>query len=188
MYAGERKKMIDIGILKDVRNYGDKEHLISEIVERERHNLVKYFYRQAVLDVQNQNEIKVLGTVFAKSWRVIALGLVCEEATTDNEAVIVHFGTRADVDCLGIMTLTATASKGIQLDEYTSVDPYGVLPADDLATDSPTVTWTEAGSGSIFNTWQTTIMNIQAKAITASMTSGQFTPYALIEVDTQGKY
>ena len=134
-----------------------------------------------------QNEIQPVGVVPFEEWRVVGLGLICTEATTDNEAPIVHFGVRGDVDCFGIVTVTATAAKCMQLDEYTSVDQYGIIVTDDLATDSLIVTWTEAATGSIYNVWQTTMQKIQAKSI-ATVTTGKWIPFALIEVNSKDKY
>ena len=180
----EKIKMIDIGTLKNVKKYQSEQMLISETMEQEGHNSI-VFLVGSELD-HTQNEEKILGVIPYAKWRVIGAGLLCTEATTDNEAGIVHFGVVGDVDNIAVITITATASKGMQIAEYTSKDQYSILPTDDLATDDLVVTWTTPGT-TIWNTWQTTIKRLQVKSI-ASVTTGKWVPYVVIEVDASGKF
>ena len=138
------------------------------------------------LNSATENEIKAIGIVAYKRWKVIGLGVLCVGASTAEHDPVLHFGVVGDVDKYGILTLTTTGAVDIHVGDYTSRDARGYLATDALQT-SVAAAWSDPGTGGKWDTWESTIQELQVKAIGATK-SGKWQAYALIEVDSEGAW
>lgn len=177
--------MIDIGSLKDARFYTPEQMRVSEMLGVEGRNHLVMMAGNAI-DATTQNAIAEIGVVPYKEWRVVGVGLVCIEHSVDNQDPVLHFGTRADPDAVGIMTTTTPTDTEWKEEDYSSADLLDLLPADVLT--EITVAWTEAGSGSIYGIWQNTIKQLQVKTTVADNSEGQWIPFVIVEIAGQGRF
>lgn len=172
-----------IGLTNESLHLDPSGEIALDVIIAERHNKLALLVSPDELNSASENSIVGLGIVPYKKWRVVALGAVCVGISTDTHDPVLHFGTRADVDAFGIMTVTSTGSTNVHLDDYSSRDKYAILPADALQT-GIAVVWS-GGAG--WDVWQKTIQELQVKAIGGTQ-SGKWQTWALIEIDTGGKW
>jgi len=153
-----------------------------------------FFTNDTYLNLATQNMLVYLGSIPYKSWKVVAVGIHLIEATTANQAPVIHFGDITDNDSIGIMTTTATASKLIGQYSWLETHAPGydnILPTDIRTGETAAqavVTWSEAGTGSIFNVEQTAPKMLLMKAITGGISSGKVFVCFVIENLTEREY
>lgn len=180
--------MEDIGIRKNIIRYKPEHLVISEIIESEGHNHLVMLPSETELDVDNANEICQIGLIPYERWRVVGMGVLCSEASIADNDPVIEVGRRGDPNAYGTMTCVVTGGEHWNLDDYSSHDPYGVLPADSITEASATFTTTWV-AGAEFALWNTGMYNIEAaEAAAGALTGGKFRIFVLIEVDSTGKY
>ena len=166
-----------------MQDHNDIYGIATEAIRKEMK--VRLLVSPDELDSASADSIVALGIVPFKKWRVIGLGALCVGASTNTHDPVLHFGTRADVDKYGILTITTTGDTNVHVDDYVSRDFRDVLPVD-VVQSGVAYVWSDPDPA-YWAVWQTTIQELQVKAIGAAL-SGKWQAYALIEVDAERKW